>query len=430
MEVTDASLGLFSLLPVEIRIMIWKQLSPTLHVSRSLPRKPEYFSQFQGILFTSHRIQAEVAAQVPSGYNGKMMEISVSPKYDNRSWIKAKNHEGVQWDFKDVPDAISRSFRDLPWHELTVRIWFWAPSNKDRAQILCLYKKVHALVEMLREAEGFRSLKLIFAQTENTSWFDDCQPLYSIQSNEKRDYEYILPLFYQLRNVKMARAYSMEMLQGKQKNLKMHKLLAIAEAVMEMKTPYGLPKEQVTKNDKLIEEALNNLFLLVERMVDLVPSETANMLRLERFSSWYTDKLHGDSPYEEELEKCLIECCLESNGLGVWEMNDRYRIMLVHNPLSSPHRKAFPETADTIRHLRINPRGWNREIWHCVYKQGIPPLDDPKIEETYRKWCKEYDTSSTGRKFKKLHCYFNVFLNRENHASFLSTILKDLELEE
>jgi len=91
MEITDLSLGMFSLLPAEIRIMIWKHFSPQLHVGRSLPRKPNHLSRDQEILLTSRKIYAGVAAEVFSGYNGNTIKISISPEYQYKLWIKVKN---------------------------------------------------------------------------------------------------------------------------------------------------------------------------------------------------------------------------------------------------------------------------------------------------------------------------------------------------
>jgi hypothetical protein len=121
MEIADPSLGIFSLLPAEVRIMIWKHFSPQLHVGRSLPRKPNHLSRDQEILLTSRKIYAEVAAEVPSGYNDNTFIISVRPEYRYKSWIEAKSTKGVQWDLEYLPDAISRGFCELPWHNLTFK---------------------------------------------------------------------------------------------------------------------------------------------------------------------------------------------------------------------------------------------------------------------------------------------------------------------
>jgi hypothetical protein len=146
--------------------------------------------------------------------------------------------------------------------------------------------------------------------------------------------------------------------------------------------------------------------MMVERTVDVLPSKTANMLRLDRFSTWYTDKLHGNSPYENELKKLLLGDVERHDT--VQTMHDRYRIMRVHNPLSLAYRSAFLETFDSIKYPDIDARGWNQDAWHCVYKHGIPPLNSKEADERYRKWGMEYDSPENGGEFVKLHRYFSV----------------------
>ena len=423
MEITDPSLGMFSLLPAEVRTIIWKHFSSQLHIGRSLPRKPNHLSRDQEILLTSRKIYAEVAAEVPSGYNNNTIIISVRPEYRYKSWIKAKNTKGVQWDLEDLPDAISRGFCDLPWHNLNVQIWIWAPHRKDSAQIICLYKKVRALVEILRGAKGFLSIWVVFGHTKNTSWFDEAQPQCSIENvadllpwggeipGAKWDYEFIFPLFLQIRNVKMARMYSTEIFGGKRENLIMGGRFMKAQRIMRKTTPYGSRAEPDRYHGKLIKEHLDLLFMMVERILDLLPSETANMLRLDRFSSWYTDKLHGNSPYENELKKLLLDDVQGHDTLNT--MNDRYRILRAHNPLSLAYRSAFPETFDSTKHPDIDARGWNQDAWHCVYRHGIPPLNGKETDERYRKWSMEYDAPENGGEFVKLQRYFSLLTARK-----------------
>lgn len=282
MEITDPSLGMFSLLPTEVRIMIWKHLSPQLHVGRSLPRKPNHLSEDQEILLTSRKIYAEVAAEVPSGYNDNTIIIIVEPEYRYKLWIKARNTEHVRWDLEDLPDAISRGFGDLPWHNLNVRIWIWAPYREDSGQIICLYKKVRALVEILKGAKGFLSLWVFFGHTTDRTWFDDGQPQCSIKNvtdllpwggiipGGSPDYEFIFPLFQQIRNVKMARMYFTERVNGIQ-NQMMGRTFLNVQRIMRKTTPYRSRTEPDCYEDKQIKKQLDALSVLVEQILDVLP---------------------------------------------------------------------------------------------------------------------------------------------------------------
>lgn len=159
----------------------------------------------------------------------------------------------------------------------------------------------------------------------------------------------------------MAGMYSTEMFEGKRENLKMDETFMKVQRIMRETIPYGSRAEPVRYRGKRIEEYLDLLFIKVERILDLLPSKTANMLRLDRFSSWYTDKLHGNLPYENELKRLLPDEVKEHDTLTT--MNDRYRIMRAHNPLSLAYRSAFPETSIqsstriSMREVGINTHG-------------------------------------------------------------------------
>ncbi|RDW69659.1 hypothetical protein BP6252_08679 [Coleophoma cylindrospora] len=219
----------------------------------------------------------------------------------------------------------------------------------------------------------------------NTSWFDDAQPQCPIEnkadvlpwggeiSRAKCDYEFIFPLFLQIRNVKKATMRSTEMSKGKRENLMMGETFMTVQRVMRRTTPYGSRAEPGWYYDKRIEERLDHLFMM----------------------------LHGNSPYENELKKLLLDDVKGPDTLN--EMNDRHRIMRAHSPLSLAYRSAFPKTFDSTKHADIDARGWNQDAWHCVYRNGIPPLNSKKTDERYRKWCMEYDAPENGGEFVKVH---------------------------
>lgn len=133
---------------------------------------------------------------------------------------------------------------------------------------------------------------------------------------------------------------------------------------MKQTVPHGWWTQQYRYYGRRIEQHLDLLFRIVERILDCLLSETANMLHLDRFSSWYTDKVPGNSPYENSLERLLFGHVRGHDTISI--MNDRYRIIRAYNLLSLAHRSAFPEISDLTKHMDIDARGWNQEAWHCV----------------------------------------------------------------
>lgn len=401
MKISDPSLGIFSYLPGEIRAIIWKYLSPALHVRRSLPTKANQVSRDQRILCTSRKIYEEISAEVPSGYNDDDITIYVTPEYQYKVWLKAENTKGVRWMLESQQDAISRGFCDLPWHTLAVRIWIFPPKKDDSAQLICLFNKVRGLVEILRKAEGFRCLWVIFGYTEETSWFDGSEPQCSIRDGDDSflwakeepwmnwDYDFIYPQFAQLRNARVARMYSADT-RGLQ-NQRMTNLFLKTSKIMRTKTPFGLILNRWDGyDDQQAELYFYRIFAKVERILDNLPTKTANMLRLDRFSTWYSDKLFGNSLYENHLKRLAPHQIEQSDVLY-----SRYISMRAHNPLSLAFRTAFPSEFKPIETRGMEIEDWSRDAWHCVYKDGIPPLNSVQVDRINSLWLKESDYQET-----------------------------------
>jgi hypothetical protein len=83
---------------------------------------------------------------------------------------------------------------------------------------------------------------MVFRHTENRSWFNDAEPQCSIKTKLSPwegdltgahwDYEYILPLFLQIRNVKMVRMYSTEMFEESRENMMMRETFLRAQRIV------------------------------------------------------------------------------------------------------------------------------------------------------------------------------------------------------
>lgn len=287
MKITNPSLGVLSCLPPEVRIKIWKYLSPELHVAGSLPRKPDHFLRVQKILLTSRTIYDELAAEVSSGYDDDWIFIYVKPEYQNDPWIRVHKGQELLWRFKDLPDAIYRGFCDLPWHNLNVKVRITAPDRNDCAQIICLFKKAQALVEILKK--GCLSLNVAFIHTKNRSWFLDGQPQESskqipdlsplIIQELPGDSLLIVSLFIRIKNLKKAIIYSREIVEGRHENLAMDCRYYVTENIMMDTVPTSRPEDE-QRMDKNMEKYSDQLAMLVEHIIlYYLPSETSNILR-------------------------------------------------------------------------------------------------------------------------------------------------------
>ena len=120
-------------------------------------------------------------------------------------------------------------------------------------------------------------------------------------------------------------------------------------------------------------------------------------MRLDRFSSWYTDKLGGESKYEGEYERIIktwTNSFVQSRRIG--KLQWRYRAMRVYNPRSLVHRHTRPHLSAILTHLSVSNNvksmkdaielglisdEWDRDAWHAYYASGIPPFDSHRFFE-------------------------------------------------
>lgn len=145
------------------------------------------------------------------------------------------------------------------------------------------------------------------------------------------------------------------------------------EYAMTQKALFGTWVEEDGWNDKEEEEDLDLDFMSLERVFDTLGGRTACMLRLDRFSSWYVDRLHGHSKYESQLKRLLL---LDLEGDDeISSMDRRYVLMRAHNPLSLGFQKAFPEHFTSTEQRDVDREEWNEDEWHRVHKDGIQPFD-------------------------------------------------------
>jgi hypothetical protein len=273
----------------------------------------------------------------------------------------------------------------------------------------CLWKKCLDLAALLEQADrGLPNLEIHLKDSTSAKWSIDGEPQKSVavsrvksnpprngvtdRSNEQtsiinEDYQIALTAFHRLRNVPTAKVYLPE------------------DMVCDNEFPYNMETVLVQKeafgtwldaddpwNDKSLQGDQDQIFMDLDIELDLLPGITANLTRLERFSSWYTDGLGSESKYERELERILKTRSTSSyNSNKPKHIQMRYAAMRFFNPRSLFHRyqasngwdmttRLFASTdVRTIQEvfdLGSIKEQWDRDTWHNgCYPSGIPPFD-------------------------------------------------------
>ncbi|MCJ1387661.1 hypothetical protein MMC18_000504 [Xylographa bjoerkii] len=398
----DSSLGNLSFLPLEIRLEIWGHLSLfPIQCGAGGAASPTSREPRLAFLHTSRRIYNEVSNHL---YKDIILRFQVFPEYQYRSWLTVESNSGTRWHLQDLDDAVSRGFGKLPYEKLKgIQVEIGAPCRRDPGQIVCLWKKCLDLVGLLEQADhGVSSLEIYLKDSTLAKWSVDGEPQKSAavdrvrsdpprnsitdRSNEQtdilnEDYVIALTAFQRLRNVQRPKVYLPETIVWDDA------FACNIESVMVKKGSFGtwLDADDAW-DEKSIQDEIDQTFMDLDLELDLLPGITASMMRLERFSSWYTDGLGSESKYERELEritKTWSTSCRNYNEPKHIEF--RYEAMRALNPRSLLHQyevfRRHPSTAhlftstevETIRRafdLGLMKEEWDRETWHNGYYCG------------------------------------------------------------
>lgn len=129
--------------------------------------------------------------------------------------------------------------------------------------------------------------------------------------------------------------------------------------------------------------------------LDVLPSVTANMLRLERFSSWCSNGYGSESRYERRLERILRNSCpVCKDGelrlrIQLFYLQNRFVTMLEFHPWGLFHwrneekwlkvrRPGASNDADVQKEFDLEKTKvlWNRDIWRGGhFRNGIALFD-------------------------------------------------------
>ncbi|KAL8907230.1 MAG: hypothetical protein Q9207_001531 [Kuettlingeria erythrocarpa] len=369
-------------LPVEIRSLVW-----------------EFFSMKPSFAFVLGDFCPDKDERMfLLEYDKMILQFHISPTYQHKSWCsvessiiggnsRLKRKGGAEWPLQDLDDAMRRGFHKLHYQKMKrVQIDVGAPDHNDPGQVFCLYKKCLDLATMLEHAENdLLNLEINLLDSEQARWTWNRQLQSSIIQHPIEVYELVLSAFSRLRNVKSAKFRIPVQLDPS------NHLIENMEAKLELEGPFGsnvAPDGDEEWDDRDIQTEKDLLFMKVDLELDFLHGHTANMMRLDRFSFWYTDKIGGESKYESEYEriirswKHLPEPPDRLVQLTVLErLQWRHRAMMIFDPRAR-FRPSAQERHPSVQ-LTSNAEDvtsiWNPDDWYSTYHYGdwwgIPSFD-------------------------------------------------------
>jgi hypothetical protein len=275
MAAETKNLGVLGRFPREVRDIIWEYICSPNHDQS--PKTNSFAS-----LRTCRQIYEELSAEV---YDNETLTIRVSPRFHFNSWICFENSRGARWDVRDLEDARSRGFSNLPYKRLQqVRISVEAAEDTarrdDAGQIICLFLKIRDVADIILQAaeDGLRNLDFELVESERGKWFEGGMPKRTISQIQdvpayipEWDFTIVWFPFYPLR----LRFPSMHVTQG------------LPEKLLDwLQDPQNVESDKTKRTGRAIRERTDRLYAHLDLALDTVEGDTADMLRLHRFSTW------------------------------------------------------------------------------------------------------------------------------------------------
>ncbi|KAL8725348.1 MAG: hypothetical protein Q9166_007408 [cf. Caloplaca sp. 2 TL-2023] len=383
-----STLGAFNSLPRELRDEIWQHVMATRRFAFLRASRPIYTD-------ASSILDRTI-------YTYTVLQFHISPEYQYKSWLTVESNFEAIWPLRNLNHAFKKGFNKVPYEKLKkIQINIQAPSSRDSGQVICLYKKCRDLAALLEHAkQGLPNLEINLLDSESAKWSLDGEPQRSIDDefwNDTDDQDIVLYAFLRLRNARSATI-----------NTPTHCNDCFSRRVAKIlmrKDLVGTYRDPDDEWDDLaLQEQMDELYVRLDLDLDSLPGPTANMMRLERFSSWYTGKIGGESKYEKEYERIFKTwpdfAFIPSMIAG---LHIRYLDMRAFNPKSLKHRYEEGELSAILAQLPL-PAGvkrltkafdlgliketWEQDTWHNrkgrrSWPEGIPPLQSREYKWKY-----------------------------------------------
>ena len=412
-----SSIGKFNELPRELRDSIWEHFVP----QKDDP--PHHL----GILRTCRQMNKEVS---PYLYGNQVLQFDLSPTYEYGKWFEVSTELGAVWQLSSLEDALHRGFHLARFNNFrALRINIMAPNDDDPGQLLCLWKKFRQLIELFNRSSttDLSKIEVHFLEVGDGIWAwneDEMQrseslttsPAFMTQGPKHPahlgDFEVIATQLFMLQH---RAEISMNLCECLTEVLSKRTLAKIKRIFDDIIVVTALPLVKDHTLDKLDDDRywgtlsvekralqyaqefesawlINRNFehmLSFDWELDYTRGYTADMMRLERFSSWFDsqeDFVSGNSTYLKIIKQAFLKTRGLEGHTVRQEYKARYEILLALNPLSAPMQKARKymkgqDMPDNASRLWKMVEHWSNEDW-CHF--------DIKVLDTEEDWRIEY----------------------------------------
>ncbi|KAH6663493.1 hypothetical protein B0J14DRAFT_609124 [Halenospora varia] len=354
-----SNMGRFFTVPPEIRLMIFHHLidmndEPIAQRRFALP--PRKFA----ILEACRELYIEFSAEL---YHRQTLEITLNPSFNFIQFLVKIAHTRIKttWDIDTHKEHSSRhreAFRNFSFHRLEkIKIIIKGADPLDPGQICCLRSKTLGLIDLLTSTASLPKIEIQFLDHGEGRWcYGDGRDQSSLFDWESvalgidfssdifpKDFKSILLPFRKLRNVPTVSIEVSDKAFQNQKQDDINDTVKLMTSDYAFGYFHGLDDywaNGYSETDGHLGFELDSHHLDFDRALDLLPGKTANMLRLDRFATWFVDGSNWkEATYVKAYERAwahLKECERLNNPKTLLH---RFQMMMALNPGSANNRR-------------------------------------------------------------------------------------------
>ncbi|KAN0070377.1 hypothetical protein V8E54_011246 [Elaphomyces granulatus] len=396
-------MGDFAKLPSEIRLLIWEYYlfnhrGPGTCTCTGAAGKT---APGLSILRASRSLYNEISHHLYTGLRPNVLLtprcfwITINMKGKKRDFIRAK------WRFNDEADAIHHGFQNFPYHKVDLIVNIYAPDPNDPGELVRIWQKTNTLARLIGLKPTPNSLKIYLPRFASRDWGQNGQtndsakypespspydyyPDTRIASTPFQRFEKLRPLSYKI--------YCVDFVKKKHDHVS-HKLSYTPphDDSIEPNFTAGIDREMI------------DLSFFLDTKLDSLEGQTADLLRLERFSEWFEDGQGWDSAYEKQILFALrrFPDIVLKHDMGLCRLIWRHQVMVrLHLALQDRAHALEPRHAVKYCH-------WSRKIWSEAFPNGLPVLSADAVTISVKKhFCDKYkDRYYSGHSSKEYYLF-------------------------